>query len=157
MRRYWSLIPFFAVAVSGCDRSLPGAPDGPDLLRGGLPNAPFVVEWTKTETGPGTGQWRGTTQFGSQLRTRALNVQVIGSTWHLNTSWSVDLGTRSFSALLDGTLTTANGRLVLAGHAVGGVFDGARIQVTGQLTGIDATTGGTVFEGTLLVLNPFSQ
>ncbi len=141
--------------VAACGREAPLAPaEAPEFLIGQSPLSPFTIEYVKTETGPGTAQWTGnvTGDAIGNLRTRVLSVRETGHIWHIETLWEIDAGTRSINAELNGTLDTKSGKLLLGGRILSGILLGARVYETGQLTGFDPVTGGTVFAGSLRIM-----
>lgn len=154
MMRSMTLLAVATLPLAACDHPPALAPaDGPQLLIGGSPSSPHELTYVKTETGAGTAHWTGTVagDISGDLRTQVLGVRVAGHLWHLETRWQVDAGAQSFVAELDGTLDTRTGKLLLLGPIVSGYLAGAQVYDDGQLTGFDAGTGGTVFEGRLRI------
>lgn len=113
-----------------------------------VPAAAIEFDYVKVESGPGTFNWFGNVSGGinGALETRVVGFWQSGPILHIQTEWIVG-GSTPFQASLDGTLDSRTGKLNLIGVVTSGWLAGARMHNSGQLTGIDATTGGTVFEG----------
>lgn len=145
----------FALGLAACAQEPALAPpDQPQLQVGASANSPLEISYVKTETGSGTAQWTGSVSgdVSGDLRTQVVGLRVSGAIWHIDTLWEIDAGAASFNAELRGTLNTNTGKLLLTGQAVSGDLTGARIYDEGQLTGVDPVTGGTVFEGSILLI-----
>jgi hypothetical protein len=147
--------PFFARCIgllsivpvlAGCSDS-PSEPIEPAAMI--VPAAALEFDYVKVESGPNTLNWFGdvTGDIDGRLETRVVSAWQSGPVLHIQTEWYVGGSSFSFYAELSGTLHTGTGALNLNGVVTGGWMAGAQIHNSGQLTGIDGTTGGTVFEG----------
>ena len=140
-----------ALLLTGCDDA---SPTGPEPSAALIPAAPLLMDYVKVETAPGSLNWLGSVSgdIDGGLETRVVGATQSGHVLHIVTEWRVDAGLQSFEARLEGTLDTRSGGLLLNGEITSGYLEGARAFNQGQLTGIDAVTGGTVFEGSLRIL-----
>ncbi len=154
VRRGAALLVSSALLLPACDTVSPVSPAPPDPAAALVPAAPIVMDYVKVETGPGSLNWLGSVSgdVNGGLETRVLGATESGHILHIQTKWSVAAGAESFEAELDGTLDTSTGRLLLNGAVTSGYLAGAKAHNEGQMTGTDAGTGGTVFEGFLRIM-----
>lgn len=153
-----SALAFAPLLVAACgDAPITRATDTALLASADrLVNQPLELEYVKVETGAQTGMWTGRIwgdllPSGVGLETEVYGLRVTGSIWHIETSWTVDGGTRAFRAELAGTVDTGTGDLVLNGTIVSGIFAGAQVHNEGRLTQV-LGSGATVFEGRLRIM-----
>ncbi len=118
------------------------------------PRSPLVMDYMKTESGPGSANWLGSVwgDIDGDLETQVVGLMVAGKIWHIQTIWTVTgAGAHDFVAELNGMLDTSSGKLLLNGAIVSGYLAGAQVHEEGFLTGF-TEAGGTIFEGFVRIM-----
>ena len=105
-----------------------------------------VIPFAKEFVGPiGTNLvWEGSAGDHGSLRTFVDRDQIVerGQTWHVSFDWFVNDPT--FVAEVEGTINLNNGRVVMSGTVVDGVYEGSRIIVRAQLDLDNLSSVGTM-------------
>lgn len=115
----------------------------------GAANKPVRLSFEKCPSGEGT--WAGTVagDVTGTLMTVLNSAEASDGILHVNFDWVVGAGTQSFTANLDGTLSTKTGRVVMNGTVVDGWLEGARVHEQGRLA---PDLGENCFRGSIRVM-----
>jgi hypothetical protein len=97
--------------------------------------------------GGANGIWNGSVSgdVDGNLTSQLLSLTPAGPIWKVRFAWIVSAGEQSFTAVLQGTLNTMTGQVVMNGPIVEGWLVGAQVHEEGQL--VDPSIGR--FQGTI--------
>jgi hypothetical protein len=99
----------------------------------GAAGAPVRLSFQKCPSGPGIWSGAVAADVTGTLTTQLKSATASDGILHVNFDWIVGAGAHSFTANLDGILSTRTGRVVMNGTVVEGWLEGAQVHEEGQL------------------------